>query len=35
MKPPRFLKVGDVMTLGIDKLGEQRQRLVAFPGSTT
>jgi 2,4-didehydro-3-deoxy-L-rhamnonate hydrolase len=30
MKPPRFLKVGDVMTLGIERLGEQRQRLVAF-----
>lgn len=31
MKPPRFLKVGDVMTLGIDKLGEQHQRIVAHP----
>jgi 2-keto-4-pentenoate hydratase/2-oxohepta-3-ene-1,7-dioic acid hydratase in catechol pathway len=31
MKPPRFLKVGDVMTLGIEKLGEQRQRIVANP----
>jgi 2-keto-4-pentenoate hydratase/2-oxohepta-3-ene-1,7-dioic acid hydratase in catechol pathway len=31
MKPPRFLKVGDVMTLGIAKLGEQRQRIVEFP----
>ena len=30
MKPPRYLKPGDVMTLGIDKLGEQRQRVVAF-----
>ncbi|MET0962380.1 MAG: fumarylacetoacetate hydrolase family protein [Noviherbaspirillum sp.] len=30
MKPPRFLKVGDVMTLGIDKLGEQRQQVVEF-----
>jgi 2-keto-4-pentenoate hydratase/2-oxohepta-3-ene-1,7-dioic acid hydratase in catechol pathway len=30
MKPPRFLKPGDVMTLGIEGLGEQRQRLVAF-----
>jgi 2-keto-4-pentenoate hydratase/2-oxohepta-3-ene-1,7-dioic acid hydratase in catechol pathway len=29
MKPPRYLKTGDVMTLGIDGLGEQRQRLVA------
>jgi 2-keto-4-pentenoate hydratase/2-oxohepta-3-ene-1,7-dioic acid hydratase in catechol pathway len=32
MKPPHFLKVGDVMTLGIEKLGEQRQQLVPFPG---
>jgi 2-keto-4-pentenoate hydratase/2-oxohepta-3-ene-1,7-dioic acid hydratase in catechol pathway len=30
MKPPRFLQPGDVMTLGIDKLGQQRQRVVAF-----
>jgi len=31
VKPkPRFLKAGDVMTLGIDKLGEQRQKVVAF-----
>jgi 2,4-diketo-3-deoxy-L-fuconate hydrolase len=30
MKPPRFLEVGDVMTLGIDKLGEQSQRVVAY-----
>jgi 2-keto-4-pentenoate hydratase/2-oxohepta-3-ene-1,7-dioic acid hydratase in catechol pathway len=29
-KPPRFLRAGDVMTLGIEGLGEQRQRLVAF-----
>ena len=27
---PRFLRRGDVMTLGIDGLGEQRQRVVAF-----
>jgi 2-keto-4-pentenoate hydratase/2-oxohepta-3-ene-1,7-dioic acid hydratase in catechol pathway len=32
MKPPRFLKPGDVMTLGIEKLGQQRQRVVPFPG---
>ena len=32
MKPPRFLKAGDVMTLGIEGLGEQRQTVVAFPG---
>ncbi|MBN8983610.1 MAG: fumarylacetoacetate hydrolase family protein [Rhizobiales bacterium] len=30
MKPqPQFLNVGDVMTLGIAKLGEQRQKVVA------
>jgi 2,4-didehydro-3-deoxy-L-rhamnonate hydrolase len=29
-KPPRYLRAGDVMTLGIEGLGEQRQRLVAF-----
>jgi len=29
MKPPRFLKVGDVMELGIEGLGRQRQMLVA------
>ena len=32
MKPPVFLKPGDVMKLGIDGLGEQRQRVVAWPG---
>jgi 2,4-diketo-3-deoxy-L-fuconate hydrolase len=30
MKPPLFLKKGDVMTLGIEGLGEQRQEVVAF-----
>ena len=31
MKPaPRFLKAGDVMTLGIDRLGNQRQVVVAL-----
>lgn len=31
LKPkPRFLKAGDVMTLGIQGLGEQRQEVVAF-----
>jgi 2-keto-4-pentenoate hydratase/2-oxohepta-3-ene-1,7-dioic acid hydratase in catechol pathway len=31
IKPePRFLKPGDVMRLGIEKLGEQRQTVVAF-----
>jgi 2-keto-4-pentenoate hydratase/2-oxohepta-3-ene-1,7-dioic acid hydratase in catechol pathway len=34
MKPPRFLKHGDVMTLGIDKLGEQRQKVVAYDAWT-
>ncbi len=29
-KPPVFLKPGDVMRLGIPKLGEQSQRVVAF-----
>ena len=29
-KPPRFLKSGDVMTLGITGLGEQRQEIIAF-----
>jgi 2,4-diketo-3-deoxy-L-fuconate hydrolase len=28
-KPPVFLKAGDVMTLGIEKLGEQRQEVAA------
>ncbi len=28
-KPPVFLKAGDVMRLGIEKLGEQRQEVVA------
>jgi len=33
MKPnPVFLKPGDVMTLGIQGLGEQRQRVVAYAG---
>lgn len=30
MKPPRFLKKGDVLTLGIEGLGEQRQLLAPF-----
>jgi hypothetical protein len=25
MKPPLFLREGDVITLGIDRLGEQKQ----------
>src|SRR5690554_1129068 len=32
MKPPRFLKAGDVMTLGISGLGEQRQEVIPFKG---
>ena len=31
MKPePKFLKAGDVVTLGIERLGEQRQKVVKF-----
>ena len=30
MKPPQYLKAGDVVTLGIDKLGQQRQTVVSF-----
>ena len=30
MKPPRWLEPGSVMTLGIDRLGTQRQRVVAW-----
>ena len=30
MKPQVFLKAGDVMTLGISGLGEQRQKIVPF-----
>jgi 2,4-didehydro-3-deoxy-L-rhamnonate hydrolase len=29
MKPPQFLSVGDVVSLGIEGLGEQRQEIVA------
>jgi 2-keto-4-pentenoate hydratase/2-oxohepta-3-ene-1,7-dioic acid hydratase in catechol pathway len=29
MKPPKFLEVGDVVTLGIEGLGAQRQQVVA------
>lgn len=29
MKPPRFLKAGDVMELGIAGLGQQKQRVIA------
>ncbi len=34
MKPPRFLKPGDTMRLGVDGLGEQCQKLVAYRRST-
>jgi 2,4-diketo-3-deoxy-L-fuconate hydrolase len=30
MKPPKFLKAGDVMALGIDGLGTQKQKVVAW-----
>jgi 2,4-diketo-3-deoxy-L-fuconate hydrolase len=33
MKPPKYLKKGDVMTLGIEGLGEQRQLVVPFKAS--
>jgi len=32
MKPQQFLKAGDVVTLGIAGLGEQKQKVVAFKG---
>jgi 2,4-diketo-3-deoxy-L-fuconate hydrolase len=32
MKPPQWLKAGDVVTLGIQGLGEQRQRIVPYKG---
>jgi len=32
MKPPQYLKAGDVVTLGITGLGEQRQKVIAFKG---
>jgi 2,4-diketo-3-deoxy-L-fuconate hydrolase len=31
MTPQRFLEPGDVMTLGVAKLGQQRQRVVPYP----
>jgi len=30
MKPPSFLKAGDVVTLGIQGLGQQTQKIVKF-----
>jgi 2-keto-4-pentenoate hydratase/2-oxohepta-3-ene-1,7-dioic acid hydratase in catechol pathway len=32
MKPPRFLKPGDVMRVGVQGLGEQTQHVKAYPG---
>jgi 2,4-didehydro-3-deoxy-L-rhamnonate hydrolase len=32
MKPPQFLRAGDVVTLGITGLGEQRQQVTAYAG---
>ena len=32
MKPQQWLKAGDVVTLGIEGLGEQKQKVVAFKG---
>jgi 2-keto-4-pentenoate hydratase/2-oxohepta-3-ene-1,7-dioic acid hydratase in catechol pathway len=32
MKPPQFLKAGDVVTLGIAGLGDQAQKVVPFKG---
>ena len=32
MKPPRYLAAGDVVTMGIDGLGEQRQNVKAYAG---
>jgi 2-keto-4-pentenoate hydratase/2-oxohepta-3-ene-1,7-dioic acid hydratase in catechol pathway len=35
MKPPQYLKAGDVVGLGIDQLGESRQTVVAWQPITT
>ena len=32
MKPPKYLKAGDVVDLGIDGLGESQQRVIAWRG---
>jgi 2,4-didehydro-3-deoxy-L-rhamnonate hydrolase len=34
MQPPQYLKPGDVVELGIDKLGESRQRVTAWQAQT-
>jgi 2,4-diketo-3-deoxy-L-fuconate hydrolase len=31
-EPPRYLAPGDVVELGIEGLGRQRQTVVAYPG---
>ncbi|MGA8216154.1 MAG: fumarylacetoacetate hydrolase family protein [Candidatus Sulfotelmatobacter sp.] len=35
MRPPQYLKAGDVVELGIDHLGEARQRVVAWQSIST
>jgi 2-keto-4-pentenoate hydratase/2-oxohepta-3-ene-1,7-dioic acid hydratase in catechol pathway len=30
-KPPQFLRAGDVVELGIEGLGQQRQEVIADP----
>jgi len=32
-KPPRFLKPGDTISLGVDGLGQQAQRVIAWSRS--
>ena len=32
-KPPRYLKAGDTVSLGVDGLGQQAQRVVAWSKS--
>ena len=32
MKPPMFLKAGDTMALGIEGLGTQHQKVIAYKG---
>ncbi|MFD1467152.1 fumarylacetoacetate hydrolase family protein [Hymenobacter caeli] len=32
LHPPQYLRAGDAVALGIEGLGEQRQRVAAFPG---
>jgi len=32
MKPPRYLHGGETVRLGIEGLGVQQQRFVAYPG---